>query len=189
MFDFVQSVLGEANELHPHLQLQRPEFKLRDPSTNTIIGTTVSDVPDLITVTGCLKGQNIAEKGASLLLRYRRGQPFKGEPAFTWYINCEQGEIRFTSPGGSSLLTNSPSEPITIDVHHFSTDEVHTVQWEWPKWEEASNLPITGRSVAKLYEAFYENMAADGPRQYPNFADALKRHEQLASMLSQWASK
>lgn len=187
MFDFVQTVLGEAVRLHPHLQLQRLEVKLRDPSTDTIVGTTVSDVPDLITVTGSLRDPNITESGASLLVRFRQDQPFKGEPSFTWHINCEQGEIRLTAPSGPTLHANAYSEPVTIEVHQFSTDEVHSVQWEWPRWEEESGISIVGRSVAKLYEAFYESMVEGGPREYPNFADALERHEQLASMLSQWA--
>lgn len=184
VFDYVQTVLGEAIELHSRLQLQRPEVKLRDPSTNNIVGTTVSDVPDLVIVTGSLKGPRIAENGANLLVRFRRGQPFKGEPAFTWHINCEQGEIRLTAPSGSPIHANSYSEPVTIEVHDFSTDEVHSVQWEWPEWEEDLDIPIVGRSVAKLYEAFHARLAADGPMEYPNFASALTRHEQLASMLA-----
>lgn len=185
MFDYVQSALGETINLYSRFQLQRPEVKLRDPSTNKIIGTTLSDVPDLINVMGILKGLNNVEHGASLLMRFRRGQPFKGEPAFIWHINCEQGEIRLTAPSGSSIHANSYSEPVTIEVHHFQTDEVHNVQWEWPGWEEQSDIPIVGRSVANLYEAFYAKMATDGPIEYPDFASALKRHEQLASMLAQ----
>ncbi|KUI67170.1 Galactose/lactose metabolism regulatory protein GAL80 [Cytospora mali] len=188
MFDYVQSVLGEAIDLHPQFQLQRPEVKLRDPSTNTIVGTTVSDVPDLITVTGVLKNTSIVQHGASLLVHLRRGQPFKGEPALSWHINCEKGEIRLTAPSGIAIQAMSYSEPVTIDVHHFSTDEIHNVRWEWPKWQEESNIPVTGRSIAKLYESFYAEFSGDGQRDYPDFADALSRHEQLISILSHWDS-
>lgn len=184
MLDYVQSVLGETIKPHPHLQLQRPLVKLRDPSTNEIVGTTISDVPDLITVTGSVKGSSTTQDGASLLVRLRRGQPFQGEPALTWYINCEQGEIRLTAPEGLSLSTKS----VSIAVHHFSTDKVHNIHWEWPKWEEEADLPFIGRSVAKLYEAFHAQLAPDGRRDYPDFADGLKRHEQLDAMLSQWTS-
>ncbi|KAK2607529.1 hypothetical protein N8I77_006195 [Diaporthe amygdali] len=186
MFDYVQSVIGEAADVHSHLQLQRPEMKLRDPATNTIVKTVTSDVPDLITVTASMSGSAVAQKGASLLVRFRRGQQFKGEPALTWHINCEKGEIRLTAPSGTSLHANSYSEPVTIEVHDFQTDEIRNVQWEWPEWEEELDLPIVGRSVAKLYDLFHAEAVEGFPRTYPNFSDAFKRHEQLDTLLASW---
>lgn len=184
MFDYVQSVVGEAVEAHSQLQLQRPEMKLRDTSTNTIVKTVTSDVPDLITVIGSLSGSEATQDGASLLVRFRRGQQFKGESALTWHINCEKGEVRLTAPSGTSLHANSYSDPVTIEVHDFDTDEVRQVQWEWPKWEEELDLPIVGRSVAKLYDAFHAEAVEGVPRTYPNFSDAIERHEQLARLLA-----
>lgn len=188
VFDYVQSVVGEATKLHSQLQLQRPEMKLRDPSTNTIVKTVTSDVPDLITVTGSLSGSDGTQDGASLLVRFRRGQQFKGEPALTWHINCEKGEVRLTAPGGTSLHANSYSDPVTIEVHDFDTDEIRSVHWEWPRWEEELDLPIVGRSVAKLYDAFHAEAVEGGPRTYPNFTDAIGRHEQLARLLGSWGT-
>lgn len=185
VFDYVQSVIGEAVDLQFKLQLQRPNMKLRNPSTNSIVRTVKSDVPDLITVTGSLSGAGVAE-GASLLVRFRRGQPFKGEPALTWHINCEKGEIRLTAPSGTSLHANSYSDPVTIEVHDFHTDKVSVVPWEWPEWEEELDLPIVGRSVAKLYEAFHADTVEGGRRMYPNFSDAIERHEQLSTLLASW---
>lgn len=185
VFDYVQSVIGEAVDLQSKLQLQRPNMKLRNPSTNTIVKTVTSDVPDLITVTGSLSGSGVAE-GVSLLVRFRRGQPFKGEPALTWHINCEKGEIRLTAPSGTSLHANSYSDPVTIEIHDFDTDEVHILPWEWPNWEEELDLPIVGRSVAKLYEAFHADTVEGGRRMYPDFSDAIERHEQLTTLLASW---
>lgn len=185
VFDYVQSVIGEAVELQSKLQLQRPNMKLRNPSTDSIVKTVKSDVPDLITVTGSMSGAGVAE-GASLLVRFRRGQPFKGEPALTWHINCEKGEIRLTAPSGTSLHANSYSDPVTIEVHDFHTDEVSIVPWEWPEWEEELDLPIVGRSVAKLYEAFHAETVEGDRRMYPNFSDAIERHEQLTTLLASW---
>lgn len=185
VFDYIQSVIGEAVDLHSKLQLQRPSMKLRDPSTNAIVKTVKSDVPDLITVTGSLSGPRVAQ-GASLLVRFRRGQQFKGEPALTWHINCEKGEIRLTAPSGTSLHANSYFDPVTIEVHDFHTDEVQIVPWGWPEWEEELDLPIVGRSVAKLYEAFHTDTVEGGGRTYPNFSDAIERHEQLATLLASW---
>jgi hypothetical protein len=45
-------------------------------------------------------------------------------------------------------------------------------------------LPLVGRSIAALYEAF-----ADGDQGYPTFEDALGRHEQLEGMLAAWDSQ
>lgn len=186
VFDYVQSVIGEAVDARSHLQLQRPQMRLRDPSKDTIVKTVRSDVPDLITITASLGGLRIAQEGASLLVRFRRGQQFKGEPALTWHINCEKGEIRLTAPSGTSLHANSYSSPVTIEIHDFHKDEARSVQWEWPEWEEELDLPIVGRSVAKLYEAFHAETVEGGPRTYPNFSDATKRHEQLAALLAGW---
>ncbi|KAG8160418.1 hypothetical protein KVR01_009954 [Diaporthe batatas] len=188
MFDYIQSVVGEATGTHAQLQLQRPEMKLRDNSMNTITKTVISDVPDLITVTGSLSGSEVTQEGATLLVRFRRGQQFKGEPALTWHINCEKGEIRLTSPGGTSIHAGSYTDPVTIEVHNFDADEVRNIQWEWPKWQEELSLPIVGRSVAKLYDAFHAEAVEGGPRTYPNFSDAVERHEQLAKLLASWSS-
>ncbi|RYP76576.1 hypothetical protein DL771_001645 [Monosporascus sp. 5C6A] len=48
LFDFVQSALGEVQVEHSHLQLQRPDVKIRDVSTGKVVETVRSDVPDLI---------------------------------------------------------------------------------------------------------------------------------------------
>lgn len=150
--------------------------------------TVVSNVPDLITVTGTLSDSNLTQKGAILQVRFRRGQQFKGEPALTWHINGELGELRLTAPGGTSLHANSYSEPVVIEVHDFGTDEVRSVHWEWPSWQEEDDLPIVSRSVARLYEAFYDSTQEGAPQEYPDFSAALRRHEQLHSILSEWNS-
>lgn len=186
MFDYVQSVVGEASELQSRLQLQRPDVKLRD-SSGKIVGTVSSDVPDLIAVTGSITESDFVQRGATLDVRFRRGQQFKGEPALTWHINCEKGEIRLISPSGTSLHAGSYDEPVTIEIHDFDKDEVRQEAWKWPGWQEEAGLPVVGRSVAQLYEAFYDYTVEGGVRQFPSFADALMRHEQLDSMLSRWS--
>lgn len=181
----MQSVLGEVTELQSHLQLQRPEVRLRD-SSGKVVGTMSSNVPDLVHVTGSLSSSDITQREATLAVRYRRGQPFKGEPALTWHINCERGELRLVSPSGSSLHATSYSEPVTIDIHYFAEDEVRSETWEWPSWQEEIELPIASRSVAKLYEAFHNHVSEGGAEEFPDFSDALKRHQQLDSILSKW---
>lgn len=188
MFDCVQSVLGEATNLHSTLQLQRPHVKLGDSSGN-IVDTVTSNVPDLIAITGTLQVSELVQPGATLQVRFRRGQQFKGEPALTWHIYCELGEVRLISPSGTSIHANSYFEPVTIDVHEFATDKVRSEQWEWPEWQEETDLPIVGRNVARLYEAFYDGFHSRGQSaSFPDFGDAVKRHEQLDSILSPWSA-
>lgn len=122
-------------------------------------------------------------------MRFRRGQQFKGEPALTWHINGESGELRLTAPCGTSLHANSYSEPVVIEIHDFATDEVRSVQWKWPQWQEEDDLPIISRSVALLYEAFYGTVQEGAPQEYPDISAGLRRHEQLHSILSGWNSR
>ncbi|XXG99623.1 hypothetical protein Hte_005964 [Hypoxylon texense] len=181
LFDFVQSVLGEIEVLHSHLQLQRPDVKIRDPSTGKIVETIRSDVPDLMLVTGTLPASEYVTPGATLHFRCRRGQTFKGEDPLVWSINGEKGEIRLRATGGMSIAARAHAQPIIIEVHDFDTDEVQNVEWSWRGLEE---LDVPARIVGALYEAF----AAGDPTKYPTFDHAAKRHSQLDEMLAHFSA-
>ncbi|CAM1508617.1 Fc.00g054650.m01.CDS01 [Cosmosporella sp. VM-42] len=183
LFDQVQHVLGELVDIRPHLQLQRPHVKIRDPATNEVTETVKSDVPDLILATASLAGSENTQDSASVLLRFRRGQPFKGEPALVWTINGEKGEIRLVNQGGTTLHAGGYSQPVTIDVHDFETDEVKSVPWEWQDWQ--NELPDVARSVGAVYERFAEG----DDKNVPSFEDALVRHKQLNEILASWSEK
>ncbi|PSR99206.1 hypothetical protein BD289DRAFT_479587 [Coniella lustricola] len=197
LFDYVQSVLGEATDIKSHLQLQRPEMKLTNAS-GTVTGSLRSDVPDLIAVTASLTPSRAVQQGATLQVRFRRGQPFKGEPALAWWVNCEHGEIRLLSPAGTGLHADAYARPVTIDVHRFGHEEaskageeavVSKEEWTWLDWQEDNQLPLVARSVAQVYDEFYEHVVGGKERSYPDFGDALRRHEQLASMLGAWEAE
>lgn len=130
-----------------------------------------SDVPDLIMVTGkystcaidrafindgigALPQSNSIVEGATLSVRFRRGQPFKGEPALTWSINCEKAEIRLVSPSGVSLQADAYAEPLTIHVHHFGNDSVDEIPWSWSSEQE--DVPVRARSVMNALYALAE---------------------------------
>ncbi|KAF4460903.1 transcription co-repressor GAL80 [Fusarium albosuccineum] len=180
LFDQVQYVLGDIGNFKSHLHLQRPNVKVRDPETNTIIETVKSDVPDLILATGSLKESPTSQKNASVLLRFRRGQPFPGDPPLLWTINGEKGEIRLKAQGGTSLHANAYGAPVTIEVHDFETDKVEEASWQWQDWQE--ELPIVARSVGEVYERF-----AEGNNEgLVSFDDAAFRHEQLHGLLKEW---
>lgn len=181
MFDQIQFVLGDVQNITPHLQLQRPNVPLRDPSTKQVVETVKSNVPDLIIINSTLPASPTAAEGANVLYRFRRGPPFHGEPPLVWTITGEKGEIRLQSFTGVALHANSYNEPVDIEVHDFATDEVQKVEWTWQSWQE--ELPGVGRSVALLYDKF-----AYGPFEgAPTFETALSRHEQIENhILAGW---
>ncbi|RMJ18295.1 hypothetical protein CDV36_002061 [Fusarium kuroshium] len=182
LFDQIQYILGDINNFKSRLHLQRPNVKVRDLATNKIIDTVKSNVPDLIFATGTLKESETSQEGASVLIRFRRGQPFPGEPPLVFTINGEKGEIRLRAEGGTSLHANSYDEPVTIEVDDFETGKVEQVAWQWEDWQE--ELPVISRSVAAVYERF----AVDNRKGLVSFDDALLRHEQLDGLLREWDS-
>lgn len=183
MFDQVQYVIGEFQNIQSHLQLQRPNVLLRDPSTKKVVETVKSNVPDLIIIDGTLAASQIATEGANVLFRFRRGQQFPGDPALSWTINGEKGEIRLQAFGGSSLHAGSYGAPVTIEVHDFASDQVQKSEWSWQSWQE--ELAIVGRSVGVLYDKFAEGEFEGAP----SFETAMVRHEQLATVLAGWDEK
>ncbi|KAJ7154145.1 hypothetical protein C8R46DRAFT_1041888 [Mycena filopes] len=175
LFDVVQSVVGEVGALRGHLHIQYPNVPLRNPVTGGVVKT---DVPDLILATGMLPDSPLVQTGgAPLFVRFRRGPPFKGEPAVRWTIAGEKGEIRLVSPDTAYLNLGSEGAPIVIEVHDHATDSVSKVDWAWADWQE--KLPVKARNVGAMYEA-----VADG-KWFPTFEHALRRHKQLDGMLAE----
>ncbi|KAF9874175.1 oxidoreductase family protein [Colletotrichum karsti] len=184
LWDQVQHVLGDAENLSSRFQIQRPEIGLVDSSTGNVIEEVRSDVPDLITVSGSIgPDSDVAVKGASILGSFHLGKPFPGEPRLVWSIYGEKGEIRLTA-GSSLLQAKGYDEPVLLKVHDYGDDRVEDIDWSWEDWQE--ELPIAARSVAVLYERF-----AAGSPDLPTFEEALRRHEQLEliSFLARGASK
>ncbi|KAG9254177.1 uncharacterized protein F5Z01DRAFT_120455 [Emericellopsis atlantica] len=178
LFDQVQYVLGTIEKPQTRLQLQRPEVKLRDPKTQNIVDTVISNVPDLVIVAATMPKSESVQENASILLRFRRGQPVAGEPALVWTISGTKGDLVLVARGGTALHANAYSEPVTIEIYNFETDKVEHVEWTWEDWQ--AELPMVARSIGKVYEDF-----ANGA-QVPTFKDALERHEQLEGYLEDW---
>lgn len=179
--DSVQFAIGDFTDIKSTLQIQRPYVPIQDRETKSTIATLRSDVPDLVIVTGTLDASPIAQQGATLSIRFRRGQPFPDEAPLVWTISGEKGEVRITSPGGTALQATAYAKPVIVEVHDFATDAVEQViELDWEEWQ--NDLPMVARNVGSLYEAFAEG---DSSR-YPTFEDALKRHEQLDTILAGW---
>ncbi|KFA62404.1 hypothetical protein S40285_06424 [Stachybotrys chlorohalonatus IBT 40285] len=181
LFDQIQHLLGDFENLHGHLHLQRPNVTVFDPSTKATIDTIASNVPDLIIVTATLAPSPMVQPGASVLVRYRRGQTFPGQPPLTISINGEKGELRLTARSGAGIHANSYDAPVTIEVHDHATDKVEEVQWAWADWQE--ELPVIARNVGMVYEAYAEG------KDVATFENAQVRHNQLNGMLSAWAKE
>jgi hypothetical protein len=119
-----------------------------------------SDVPDLLSLHGALASPQ-AVAGATLSFLFRRGQPFPGTPSLVWTINCERGEIRVVAPSGIALQARAYDEPVTLQVHHFDTDKVEDIDWDWG--ERQNELPMLARIVSECLYAFAEGReAGDG---------------------------
>jgi hypothetical protein len=179
----VQATLGELASVKGDFHLQRPEVRLQDAKGNTV-KTVRSNVPDLISVSGKWNKSNIAQDNAILHYRFRRGQPFPGEPALEWTINGEKGEIRIISPQTTFLQVGDPSAPRTIEIHDFETNAVDKVEWDWEAWQK--DLPYQARSIGTLYEEFAAVKAGGAKESYATFDVAATRHEQLDGLLAEW---
>lgn len=178
VLDSIQYAIGDISNIKSTLQLQRPDVPIENRKTKEILETVRSDVPDLVVATGTLSASPIAQEGATLYFRLRRGQPFLDEPPLVWTINGEKGEIRLVSPGGTALQATAYVKPVTIEVHDHATDTVQQVEWDWADWQK--DISLIGRNTGALYEAFVNGDP------YPTFEDALKRHEQLEEIMADW---
>ncbi|KAI0475727.1 putative oxidoreductase [Xylariaceae sp. FL0804] len=180
LFDLVLSVLGDLDPVtvSTRLQLQRPDIRVREMATNTIIDTTQSNVPDLLALHGVT-----ASSQATLSLTYRRGQPFPNTPSFAWTINCENGEIRVISPTTTSLETEVEDENRTrINVHYFADNRVEEVEWDWS--EEQKKVPLMARTVMRsLYEFADGKAEGDG---WVGLEDAAGRAAMVEGFLREW---
>ncbi|KAK1994445.1 oxidoreductase family protein [Colletotrichum falcatum] len=187
LFDQVQYALGEATIRSSHAQIQRPDVRIRDPATGQVVETVPTDVPDLLAVTATLAASDVvAPGGATLLARFRRGQPFPGDPQLSWTIHGERGEIRLTSRDSVALQAFADGDAVRIEVHDFATDEVERVPWAWAAWQD--ELPVPARCIGAVYDAFASGGGAAAAAGLASFDDALRRHEQLAGLPSSSSS-
>ncbi|KAJ5798915.1 uncharacterized protein N7503_006420 [Penicillium pulvis] len=182
VIDYVQSVVGDIipGTDHVHLQIQRPDIRVRDPQTNAIIDSIRSDVPDLLSLHGSLPESSHVRANASLIAYFHRGQPYPGDPSLSWTLTGETGTIRLTAPAGISLQADAYAEPVTIAVHQFDTDKLDQVSWDWS--ERQVQVPVPARSVLHSLISF-GNKDESG---YVSLEDAARRAEQIEGWLKDW---
>jgi predicted dehydrogenase len=182
--DLVLSVVGDfvPEKVHSQAQLQRPTKPVKDKDGKTL-ETRTSDVPDLVSVHGNLAPSAQNDPSATLAFYYRLGQPFPGSPAFTWTINCEKGEIRLVAPGGSAMEFSPPDKPVTIEVHHFDTNEVDNVPWEWSELQK--EVPPMGYGVQTCLYAFADK-SIKGGEAWVDIEDAARRAQLFEGFFKSW---
>jgi len=180
--DYIHEVLGEFGSFSSRMQIQRPSIKIID-AQGDVKGEMKNDVPDLLTMHGTLKareGSIPIAKNALLSFTFRLGPPFKDEPALTWSINGEKGELLITI--GGKYLHSHVIDPISIKFHDHTTDAVTELGWDWQDWQK--ELPVRARIISELYERYAEWVEGgkgeikEG-REWPRMEDAVVRMEQF----------
>lgn len=151
---------------------QRPETRIINRATNTVVDTVIKDSPDQVLLQGTL------QSGTILSVHIRGGRAFASKPKFLWRIYGEEGEIEVTA---SSLGLNVGYGDEQILLDDLVTGKLETVVVEKDEWDE---LPRPAMNVARLYEAFRKG-EADG---VPTFEEAVKRHELIDGMYKHWDS-
>lgn len=188
--DFVHSVLGEFKDFQSKLQIRWPEVGIVDKD-GVQLRTRSSDIPDLISVHGELApGIANIQEGATLSAFFRTGSSFKDEPPFVWYIRGQTGELKITSPYGP-LLQAATMPGIKIELHDSITDEITEIQWEseWTDWQKELQVPGS-KLVGEIYNRYAQwfqqsdRTAAPVGGDWPRLEDAIRRHEELDKMLS-----
>lgn len=185
--DTILTVLGDLDReaSRGHFQLQRPEVKILG-NQSVVVETLKSSTPDLILLAGVLKESPTTQKNATLQMRLRRGQPFPGEPALTWSICGEKGEIRLFSSETAFLHIGEHSPaPFMLQIHDFDTNKVEKIEYDWEEWEKELN--VQARGIGRLYEEFAR--VQNGGEQtlgYATFGEALDLHRTLEGLIAEW---
>lgn len=171
--DTLLSAIGDVDcsTVQARAQIQRPNVRIRDPVSISIVETVKSDVPDLVSFNAKLSPSSHTADDATLSYFFRRGQPFPGTSTVTWVLNFEHGEIKVESPTAGFLEQRPHDKPITLLLHHYDDNSTKEISWSWSSEEEA--LPLLARSVSTTLFAFADGRpAGDG---WVSVEDAARR--------------
>ncbi|KAF2267238.1 putative oxidoreductase [Lojkania enalia] len=186
LLDFVCSAIGELEpgSVRTKFQRQRPNIGIKDMKSGKIVETVLSDVPDLLLLHGSFEQSLITAPSATLSLLLRRGQPFPGTPALSWSINLEKGELRLIGPSNASLTWGSKGG-VSIQIHHYETDELEDVAWTLGENEREMSEAVV--NISRVLYAF-----ADGKPEgegWLGLEEAARRAEQINSFLEEWVRR
>lgn len=156
VLDSILTVLGplSPSSIHSKSQIQRPSLGVPDTETQKVTRHITSNVPDLLSLHATLAPSAQTAPNATLAFLFRNGPAFPGDPALTWSINCEKGEIKLVSPTSPFFQFSDNDAAVKIQVHDFASGEVRDVGCEWSK--EQIEVPILARDVMGCLFAFVE---------------------------------
>ena len=82
-----------------------------------------------------------------------------------------------------------PDDPVTITIHHFDTDKLEDIPWEFTA--EQNEVPIRARGVMTCLYAFADGLDAatrndEGERGWVSLEDAADRARLIESFLTKW---
>ena len=178
VLDKIEYVLGDIQNVYSHMQTRHPTFEIRDPQSKEVIDKVQNNVPDNVVISGTLEPARFIREDASVLVRFRSGPPFPGEPSLTWLFTGEKGDILIRAEKDPTLGAFAYSGAVTIQVRDFATEKVEEVSWDWEDWQR--DLPMPAWNVGSVYEAYAKG------KEVASFDLALKRHMELDSLLSGW---
>lgn len=172
--DSVLYVLGDFTSYSTILANRRPQTKIIDRKTDTVVDTVTKDTPDQVLVQGTLTS------GAVLSAHYRGGKPFASPPQALWRIYGEKGEIEVTAP--SPLYNVVTPALVKILLHDQAQGEVEEIKIEKDAFDaEFGDLPGPAQNIGRLYEAYRK-----GENTVVWFEEAVARHDMLADMYTAW---
>ncbi|EUC40371.1 hypothetical protein COCMIDRAFT_108999 [Bipolaris oryzae ATCC 44560] len=156
LLDSILSALGplSSTSIHFKSQIQRPTLGIPDAKTKEVTRHVTSNVPDLLSLHATLAPSAQTAPNATLAFLFRNGPAFPGDPALTWTINCEKGEIKLVSPSSPFLQFSDNDAPVKIQVHEFASGEVRDVACDWTR--EQMEVPVLARDVMGCLFAFAE---------------------------------
>ena len=94
--------------------------------------------------------------------------------------------MRFISPSGLNLNTGNEGS-VSIQIHHYDSDQVEDVEWGWTNSEEEEGLSETAKVVQRSLFAFADGKeAGDG---WLGLEEAAQRAEQIEGFLEGWVKR
>jgi predicted dehydrogenase len=164
--DTINYVLGEFAELSAVSDLRRPLITV-EGSGDQIWKTA----PDQIAVIGTLKS------GATASIHVR--EAVAGGTGFLWEINGTDGTLRITADAALPEIfpltvagAQGRNEPVQLAVPSALTQK-------WPALTRLEGAPAY--NVGRAYAAFAADID-NGTHTVPDFADAIRRHEVIATI-------
>src|SRR5438874_8523 len=170
--DILNHVLGEFIDLSAVSDLRRPLITIEETGEQI-----VKTAADQIAVIGTLTS------GATASVHIR--EAVAGGAGFLWEINGTDGTLRLTADAAHPQIF-----PLTVSGAHGQNEPAElaapaALTQKWPAVASLEGAPAF--NVGRVYAAFAADMD-NGTHTVPDFADAVRRHEVIATIEGSAAS-